>query len=448
MSEKFEKLPIALDVRNLRPNVTDEMVLQRRMLLSAADRALRTGTCPGASFTGWLRPDCIMSAEESSALKATAVRLREETDVLLVIGIGGSYLGARAVIEALAEDPGRVVYAGQNISAHYTTRLRSQLGGKRVAVNVISKSGTTTEPAVAFRVLKDLVPPGEAQARIVATTDPSKGALLKLARESGYATFVVPDDIGGRYSVLSAVGLLPIAYAGIDTDALVEGARQCAELSTSDDPMSNPSYYYAIARQVLYDQGFAVELLASFEPRMHYFAEWWKQLFGESEGKDGVALFPASVDYTTDLHSLGQYVQDGRRILVETFLAIESGEPSLVVSEEPGDADGLNYLAGRELSYINSMAYQATARAHREGGTPNMTVTVSRLDAYSMGALIYFFEIACAVSGLMLGVNPFDQPGVEQYKKHMFALLGKPGFEHLDEPTEAPQPQGRQFITY
>lgn len=448
MAEYFKRLPVALDVRNLRPNVTDEMIVQRRMLLEPAALSLRAGTCPGAAFTGWLQPNRILTPDELARLKATALRLREDTDVLLVIGIGGSYLGARAVIEALAEDPDRVVYAGQNISAHYMTRLRSRLADRRVAINVISKSGTTTEPAVAFRILKDLVPAGAAKSHIVATTDASKGSLLSVARERGYETFVVPDDIGGRYSALSAVGLLPMAYAGVDIDALASGAAQCAELCTETDPLGNPAFYYALARQILYSQGFAVELLASFEPRLHYFAEWWKQLFGESEGKDGAALYPASVDFTTDLHSMGQYIQEGRRMLVETFLAIDGGEPALVVPEEPGDADGLNYLAGREVSYINSKAYEATARAHREGGVPNLAVLIEKLDAHSMGALIYFFELACAVSGLMLGVNPFDQPGVERYKKHMFALLGKPGHSDAGDSGDAPDQADRTHVRF
>lgn len=448
MARYFDKLPVALDVSRLRPNVTDDMIAQRRLLLDAADRALRTGSCPGAAFTGWLKPDEILSADELAALKSAARCLREDTDVLLVIGIGGSYLGARAVIEALADDPDVVAYAGQNISAHYMAGLKSRLAGRRVAINVISKSGTTTEPAVAFRTLKDLVPPDAAKSRIVATTDAHTGALLDVARRHGYRTFVVPDDIGGRYSVLSAVGLLPIAYAGVDIDALILGAKQCADLCANTDPLANPACYYALARHVLYNQGFAVELLASFEPRLHYFAEWWKQLFGESEGKDGAALYPASVDFTTDLHSMGQYIQEGRRMLIETFLMVQEGEPSLIVPEEPDDADGLNYLAGREVSYINSKAYEATARAHREGGTPNQTVMLERLDARAMGALIYFFEIACAVSGLMLGVNPFDQPGVERYKKHMFTLLGKPGYRADGAGSVEPERTGNTCICF
>ena len=442
----FDKLPIALDIANLAPNVTREMVANRRKIVEVADKDLRSGTCQGAGFTGWLKPP-LVGDDELSRLKACAKRLRDETDVLLVIGIGGSYLGARAVIEALADDPtpagagfqippqqgGKVVYAGQNISAHYINRLRDQLAGKRVAINVISKSGRTTEPAIAFRVMKDIV--GDAaKSRIVATTDEKKGALLQLAEKEGYERFVIPDDIGGRYSVLSAVGLLPIAYAGVDIDALIAGAVECAELCANPDPLANPAYFYAAARNILYENGMSIELLASFEPRLHYLAEWWKQLYGESEGKDGKALFPASVDFTTDLHSMGQYIQQGRRILTETFLMIEGGEEPVAIPRWEDDSDELNYIAGKELSYVNNVAYQATAAAHRGGGVPNMTILLKRIDAYSLGALLYFFEIACAVSGLMLGVNPFVQPGVETYKKIMFQLLGNPGYEALAEP--------------
>lgn len=428
MPDLFDKAPIAIDITYLEPNVTPQMIESKRGAIAAADRALRSGSCPGCDFTGWLKPNEIVQPYEMDRIKSIAVRLSRETDAMLLIGVGGSYLGARAVIEALAEDPGRVVYAGQNISADYTRRLKAQLKNKRVCINVVSKSGATTEPAIAFRIMKDLIPPNAARQLIIATTDLNRGALLQMAKDAGCERFVVPDDIGGRYSVLSAVGLLPIAYAGIDIDALVSGATACAELCANPDPFANPAYYYAAARSVLYESGIAIEILASFEPRLHYIGEWWKQLFGESEGKDGKALFPASVDYTTDLHSLGQYIQEGRRILAETFLMIDGGEPSVTVPPAPTDDDGLNYLAGRELSYLNEKAYEATSRAHREGGVPNMTIHVPTPNARSLGTLIYFFEIACAISGLLLGVNPFDQPGVEAYKTEMSRLLGKPGY--------------------
>ncbi|MCE5322463.1 glucose-6-phosphate isomerase [bacterium] len=435
MSNQFNKLPIAINAEYLKPNVTSEMIAGRKDELKLIDGRLRSGNHPGSDFTGWLNPAQILSSAELSRVKATADRLRKETDVLLVIGIGGSYLGARAVIEALADDPDKVVYAGQNISAHYMTRLRKQLAGKRVAVNVISKSGTTTEPAIASRIMRELAASAK---HIVATTDAKKGALLQLAKTEGYETFVVPDNIGGRYSVLSAVGLLPVAYAGVDVDALVAGAVKCAELCSNTDPMSNPAYFYAAARNVLYNKEFSIELLASFEPRLHFMAEWWKQLYGESEGKENKGLFPASVDFTTDLHSLGQYIQEGHRMIAETFLIVGGSEPSLMVPEAD-DSDGLGYLMGKELSFVNAKAYEATAKAHRDGGVPNMTIHLERLDAESLGALIYFFEIACAVSGLMLGVNPFNQPGVEAYKKEMFKLLGKPGFESAESGKSAPE---------
>jgi len=438
LSDRFKKLPVALNTSYLEPYVTPDMVLDRTESLKLADGLLRSGKSRGADFAGWLHPEKIVAADELAKLKDVAQRLRSETDVLLLIGIGGSYLGARAVIEALADNPDRVGYAGQNISAHYTARLREQLAGKRVAINVISKSGTTTEPAIAFRVLRDLV--GEsARSRIIATTDAERGALVQLARKEGLETLVVPSNIGGRYSVLSPVGLMPIAYAGIDIDRLIAGAAKCAELCRNPDPAANPAYYYAAARGILYQQGISVELLAAFEPRLAYFAEWWKQLFGESEGKENMALFPASVVFTTDLHSMGQYIQEGRRIITETFLTVEEGEPSIPIPADAANADELNYLAGREMSYVNSKAYQATAEAHHEGGVPNMTVALESLDAYSLGAAIYFFEIACAVSGLMLGVNPFIQPGVEAYKKGMFHLLGKPGYQKPIEGFRKPR---------
>ncbi|MCX8053944.1 MAG: glucose-6-phosphate isomerase, partial [Armatimonadetes bacterium] len=294
-------------------------------------------------------------------------------------------------------------------------------------INVISKSGTTTEPAIAFRLLKDLAE--GSKAHIVATADSEKGALRQIAQSEGYETFVVPDNIGGRYSVFSAVGLLPIAYAGIDIDELVDGASKCAELCQTTDPLRNPALFYAVARSILYEQGFTIELLASFEPRLHWLAEWWKQLFGESHGKERMGLFPASANYTTDLHSLGQYVQQGRRILFETFLAVEGGEPSMRIAPQLEDLDELNYLAENEVSYVNHVAYEATAEAHREGGVPSMTVLLEQLEPRSFGALMYFFEYACAIGGLLMGINPFDQPGVEAYKRLMFEYLGKPGHE-------------------
>ncbi|HOJ20082.1 MAG TPA: glucose-6-phosphate isomerase [Armatimonadota bacterium] len=427
-------VPVSLNPEYLAPEVTVDEILAEQANVRLWHDKLHDGSGPGAEFRGWLEPDQIVSPDELDRLIATANELRETCDCLVVVGIGGSYLGARAAIEALASPSAPpVLYAGQNLSASYHARLLEALKGKEFALNVISKSGTTTEPAVAFRILREhleaRVGKEAAAKRIVATTDARKGALRALATQQGYRTFVVPDDVGGRFSVLSAVGLLPIAFAGIDVRAMVQGAAACAEACRCTDLMRNPAYLYAVARNRLYRKGFAVEILSSFEPRLHTLAEWWKQLYGESEGKQQMGLFPASADFTTDLHSLGQYIQQGRRILIETFLEIAGGEPEVRVPSDAQDGDGLNFLAGKTLAEINREAYRATALAHREGGVPNQTITLERLDAFSLGALFYFFEKACALSGYLLGVNPFDQPGVEAYKKHMFALLGKPGFE-------------------
>ncbi len=432
----FKNIPLAIDAKYLTPDVDSAMVERMSVHAKTACDLLFSGKCPGSDFTGWVDPSSIMAPTEMTRVQEAAMRLQNESDVLLVIGIGGSYLGARAVIEALADDPDKVVYAGQNVSASYMKRLAKKLEGKRVAVNVISKSGTTTEPAVAFRVMNELLG-GVPAERIVATTDANKGALLTLANNEGYERFVVPDDIGGRYSVLSAVGLLPIAYAGIDIEKLTSGAVDCAKLTKTTDVSKNPALYYAAARNILHNQGYSIELFASFEPRLHTLAEWWKQLYGESEGKQHSGIYPASVDYTTDLHSLGQIVQEGRRTLMETFVIIDGDEPSVKVPRWDDDTDGMNYVAGKEVTYINQQAYRATAKAHRDGGVPNMTIHLEELNEYSLGALIYFYEVACAVSGIMQGVNPFDQPGVEAYKKIMFQLLGKPGHDpvELDDST-------------
>lgn len=432
---------LTLDLTHLAPDVTPEMLVRQRARLATAQETLRDGTGAGADFRGWLDPAAMVSEDDLDRIGAIAADLRARSDALAVVGIGGSYLGARAVIEALAP-PGApaVHFAGQNLSARYHADLLASLAGKRVAVNVVSKSGTTTEPAVAFRLLKAQVErtAGADAARdlIVATTDRRRGALRPLAERAGYRTLPIADDVGGRYSVLSPVGLLPIAYAGIDLRALRQGALDCARAADEPDPIKNPVLAYAAARNLLYGQGYLIEALASFEPRLHFALEWWKQLFGESEGKDRMALFPASVEFTTDLHSMGQYFQEGRRALIETFLWIEEGEPDLPLPAGD-DADELGYLTGQPLSAINRAAYQATALAHREGGVPNLTLALPRLDAYHLGALLYFFERACGVSGYLLGVNPFDQPGVEAYKKNMFALLGKPGHESRTEALRA-----------
>ena len=400
----------------------------------------------GSDFLGWLDLPEDYDKEEFARIKKAAARIREDSDVLVVIGIGGSYLGARAAVEFLGNPLGaafggkpNIIFAGNQISAAYLNALEKELEGKRFSLNVISKSGTTTEPAIAFRILKKLLEEKagkeEAAKRIYATTDKARGALKGLADAEGYETFVVPDDVGGRFSVLTAVGLLPIAVAGIDLDELMAGAqamrRHCFETEESS------SLRYAAVRGALYRKGKTVEVLADYEPNLHYIAEWWKQLFGESEGKGGKGIFPASVDLTTDLHSMGQFIQDGSRILQETVIAIEKNPGKVTIEEEAGDLDGLNYLAGRDLDFVNKSAMQGTMLAHVDGGVPVSRVILPDVSPRSLGELFYFFEYAVGVSGYMLGVNPFDQPGVESYKKNMFALLGKPGYEAAGEALRA-----------
>jgi glucose-6-phosphate isomerase len=353
---------------------------------------------------------------------------------MVVVGIGGSYLGARTVIEALAGDGlSRVLYAGQTLSADYTHHLLNSLKEKRFCINVVSKSGTTTEPAIAFRLLREQLERqvGKARAKdlIVASTDPEKGALRGLAVKEGYRTFPIPANVGGRYSVLTAVGLLPIAYAGVDTGALLDGAVACAQACDTTDVRQNPAYFYAVARNLLYRKGKGIEILAAFEPRLRYLNEWWKQLYGESEGKALMGIFPASVEFTTDLHSMGQWIQQGRREIFESFVNIAGGLPEVKIPRDEENADELNFLAGESLDAVNKKAFEGTALAHRDGGVPSMTFTLPDLSAHSLGALLYAFERACGISGYLLGVNPFDQPGVEAYKKNMFALLNKPGYE-------------------
>lgn len=426
-------IPVQLDFGYLTPEVTLEEVYSWQAHVDFCHKMLHSKSGAGSDFLGWMDPRSMMPADEVVRISKAASRLRDNSDVLVVIGIGGSYLGARAVIEAIGgSGKDRVIFAGQNISAHYHRELLDKLEGKRIAINVISKSGTTTEPAIAFRLLRsyleDKVGKDEAVKLIAATTDAHKGALRKLAVEQGYEAFVVPDDVGGRFSVFSAVGLLPIAYAGIDINALLDSAARSADSLSVSDLESNPAYFYAVTRNLLYNKGKIIEILASFEPRLHYIAEWWKQLFGESEGKENVGIFPASVEFTTDLHSMGQWIQEGRRNIFETFINIESGEPELAIPSDPEDLDGLNYLAGRQVHEVNREAYRATSLAHREGGVPNLTINLPELNAETLGALLYFFEKACALSGYLLRVNPFDQPGVEAYKRHMFKLLGKPGY--------------------
>jgi glucose-6-phosphate isomerase len=417
---------------------------QIRPQLEAAHELLRKGRGPGCEYLGWLDLPSQYDKAELARIRQAAGRIRRDSDVLVVIGIGGSYLGARAAIEMLSHSfqpllskrqrkAPLVLFAGNNLSPDYLNDLFDVLEGKRVSVNVISKSGTTTEPAIAFRIFKRWMEERYgregARSRIYATTDRARGVLRRLADEEGYESFVVPDDIGGRFSVLTAVGLLPIAVAGIDVRDMLRGARDGAKEWQKPDPDTNPCYAYAAWRNILLRKGYEVEIMVNYEPSLHFFTEWWKQLFGESEGKNGRGILPAGVDNTTDLHSMGQYIQDGRRLLFETVLQIEKSGRPLPVPEDPENRDGLNFLAGLDLAEVNEKAAQGTVLAHVDGGVPNLKLTVTERSAYSFGQLVYFFELACAISGYLLAVNPFDQPGVENYKQNMYALLGKPGFE-------------------
>ena len=428
---------ISIDINSALPFISPtDFEFQRTLALQALS-TLTTATGPGSDFLGWLPLPQTTPHEELQKIKEVARDLSTGIDTVIVIGIGGSYLGAKAIIEALSHTfdallPHRkrpiVLFAGQHISEDYLSELLDLMHHRSCACVVISKSGTTTEPAIAFRIIKKFIKEKygkeEAKRRIVAITDASKGALRSLSTQEGYRTFIIPDDVGGRFSVLTPVGLLPIAITGIDIDALIEGARKQMEKSLKPD-VNNPSIQYAAIRNVLYKSGKLIEILANFHPKLHYVTEWWKQLYGESEGKEGLGLFPAGVDFTTDLHSMGQYIQDGQRILIETVLSVSQPDRTLHVEAEPNDLDGLNYLAGKRIDHCNKMAEAGTRMAHVDGGVPNIRIEIPRLDAFHLGALLYFFEVACGISGYMLGVNPFDQPGVEAYKKNMFALLGK-----------------------
>lgn len=420
-------------------------------LTMAAHTQLAERSGAGNDFLGWLNLPTDYDKEEFARIKQAARRIQEKADVLVVIGIGGSYLGAKAVIDALnnyfynwqskeKRQTPQIVYAGNNISGSYLKQLVDFLEGKEVCLNVISKSGTTTEPAIAFRVLKNWMEEKygkqEAASRIFATTDKARGALRGLADKEGYETFVIADDIGGRYSVLTAVGLLPIAVSGIDIDELMRGAQAGQTEYDNADFSKNMCYQYAAARNILYNQGKTTEILVDYEPVLFFFAEWWKQLYGESEGKDHKGIFPAAVHFSTDLHSMGQYIQEGRRDLFETVIHIENSAADMTIGREAEDLDGLNYLSGQGFHFVNEKAFEGTLLAHLDGGTPNLLIHVEKLDAFHLGQLIYFFEKACAVSGYLLGVNPFDQPGVEAYKKNMFALLGKKGYEDLKAELE------------
>ncbi|ERJ67329.1 glucose-6-phosphate isomerase [Porphyromonas gingivalis] len=404
---------------------------------------LDNGTGRGSDFLGWVHLPSSITEEELNAVEAAATILRERCDYVINVGIGGSYLGARAVIEALQnsfeayrsdrENP-VILYAGNNIGEDYLSELLQFLRDKRFGIIYISKSGTTTEPAIAFRLLKGLlesqVGREDARERIVAVTDSAKGALRRMADEEGYRSFVIPDNVGGRFSVLTPVGLLPVAVAGFDIRRLVRGAADMQAMTASDIPFSdNPALRYAAARNALYAEGKKIEILANFHPKMHYIGEWWKQLFGESEGKEEKGIFTATVDLTTDLHSMGQWMQEGERTIFETVISVENQDTCLTIPSDSADLDGLNFLAGKRVDEVNKMAELGTRLAHVDGGVPNIRIILPQLDAYYIGQLFYFFEKAVGVSGYMLGVNPFDQPGVEGYKNNMFALLNKPGYE-------------------
>lgn len=409
-----------------------------------AHEMVHNKTGAGHDFLGWVDLPEAYDKEEFARIKKSAEKIKADSDILLVIGIGGSYLGARAAIEMLnhsfynilpkdKRNTPQVIFVGNSISSTYMHDLFDLLEGKDVSINVISKSGTTTEPAIAFRIfrkyLEEKYGVDEAKKRIYATTDKEKGALKTVATEQGYESFVIPDDVGGRYSVLTAVGLLPIAASGVDIDEIMAGAQKAQADLSEADLENNPAYQYAAVRNVLYNKGKTIEMLINYEPALQYFAEWWKQLFGESEGKDFKGIYPSSANFSTDLHSLGQYVQEGRRDIFETVLHVETPKHDITLEKEDQDLDGLNYLAGETVDFVNEKAYQGTMLAHTDGQVPNLILHLPKLDAYTLGYVVYFFEKACAISGYLLGVNPFDQPGVEAYKKNMFALLGKPGFE-------------------
>lgn len=432
---------ISIDIRHALGRVTEADI---KAMLPEADKCLDTvesGTGAGNDFLGWVK----LPSETTDALVddicATAQQLRSECEVVVAIGIGGSYLGAKAVIEALSDsfaayrtDKGtQILFAGQNIGEDYLNELMNLLETKKFGIIVISKSGTTTEPAIAFRLLKEMLERKEgkevAARRIVAITDEHRGALRKLATEEGYKTFVIADNVGGRFSVLTPVGLLPIAVAGYDIKALLEGAREMEAATRATEYSENPALLYAATRNALYRSGKKIEIMVNYNPKLHYFGEWWKQLYGESEGKDGKGIFPASVDNSTDLHSMGQWIQDGERTIFETVLSVETPAHTTVIPTDADNLDGLNYIAGKRVDQVNKMAELGTRIAHVDGGVPNMRISIPALTEQYLGQLIYFFEKACGISGYMLGVNPFNQPGVEDYKRNMFALLEKPGYE-------------------
>lgn len=432
---------IKLNLKN--SGITEKTILEYKEQVENIHKDLHRRANDEKDFVGWIELPTNYDKKEFSRIKKAAKKIKKESDILVVIGIGGSYLGARAVIEALTSsfqnmltDKQRkypqILYVGNNLSPNYINELIEYIGDKDFSVNVISKSGTTTEPAIAFRIFREMLENKygieEARSRIYVTTDEERGALKTLADNEGYEKFVIPDNVGGRYSVLTPVGLLPIATAGIDIDKLMAGAQTAQERYNDSNLKYNECYKYAVVRNILYKLYKNTEILVNYEPKMHYFTEWWKQLYGESEGKEQKGIFPAGVDFTTDLHSMGQYIQEGRRNLFETVISIENSATDIIINKDEDNLDGLNYLAGKGLDYVNKKAMEGTIKAHVSGDVPNIVINIEKLDEENMGELIYFFEKSCAMSGMILGVNPFNQPGVEEYKKNMFKLLKKPGY--------------------
>ncbi len=431
---------IKLNLKNT--GISQKSIMEYKEQVENIHKELHKKANDEKDFVGWLELPTNYDKKEFSRIKKAAKKIKKESDILVVIGIGGSYLGARAVIESLTSSfynmltekqrkyP-QILYVGNNLSPNYINELIEYIGDKDFSVNVISKSGTTTEPAIAFRIFREILENKygieEARSRIYVTTDKERGALKTLADNEGYEKFVIPDNVGGRYSVLTAVGLLPIATAGIDIEKLMQGAQNAQERYDAPNLKYNECYKYAVTRNILYKLYKNTEILVNYEPKMHYFTEWWKQLYGESEGKDQKGIFPAGVDFTTDLHSMGQYIQEGRRNLFETVISIEKPKSDITINSDEDNLDGLNYLSGKTLDYVNKKAMEGTVKAHVSGDVPNIMINIENLDEENIGELIYFFEKACAMSGMILGVNPFNQPGVEEYKKNMFKLLKKPG---------------------
>lgn len=427
--------------------LSERTIMEYKTKVSKIHKEMQKKKLDEKEMLGWLDLPTDYDKKEFSRIKKVAKKVKKDSDILVVIGIGGSYLGARAVIEAmkpnfLKEMPEKnkfpeVIFVGNNLNPNYINDVIDHIGEKDFSINVISKSGTTTEPAIAFRIFREMIENkyglAEARSRIYVTTDKEKGALKQLAEEEGYEQFIIPDNVGGRYSVLTAVGLLPIAVAGINIDKLMSGAMFAQEKYADGNLKYNECYQYAVVRNILYQYSKNTEILVDYEPKLHYFIEWWKQLFGESEGKELRGIFPAGAEFTTDLHSMGQYIQQGRRNLFETVLAIEHTKTDLKIKTDEDNLDGLNYLAGKTLDYVNKKAMEATIKAHVDGDVPNVVIHIDQLDEEHLGHLLYFFELACSMSGNLLGVNPFDQPGVEAYKKNMFTLLGKPGYEKKEK---------------